>query len=1074
MQRFMVLLTLMSGIALKADSISINFWNAAADPGDGNILEAGETAGMIRVDGRHWNNIDIDPAGPFSLVSDLRDNKGNPKAAVLTSTLASAHVSFSGIDMDNTVPCGNRDMMASYISWDAADDGVIPDDEGGITIAQLGEAFTARFYDVYVYCDADTNDRTFTITLNDRTRTLQDSSTFRGGFGLGGSGVEENYVLFRRLSASELTLSMDAGTGRGAVNALQIVAYPEAPPAGAVSINLYHTSATLPPDAWAGLVKVPNWNNVIVPGGAGTVEGSDGFGPIDLHDSNGQPAAVLSSNLQSHWNGPSGWTDAVKDFFMAEYISWDPAGDGVWPDDTGNMTITALAPALTDNGYDVIVYCDSDRNDRIFTVTVNGETKTGADAATFDGIFLPAGAADVEANYFLFENLTEDSFTLDVASNPGRAAVNGIQIIPNDFEPPLAPVPIPGDGPNLVVFMVDDMGWQDTSLPFHTSRTVWNDLYHTPNMERLARSGITFTNAHAACPVCSPTRVCLLTGKNPVRTGVTDWVGHGTSTNNLLSSGQWQSDGLQMTHGHWTLPAVLRDAGYRTAHVGKAHFGTGSGGSPTALGFDINIGGSHVGSPRGSGSMGAYFGPFGTLHPNMTKYGNNAYLTNCLTQEALNIMDQSHADGFPFFLHVAHYAVHTPLGGQGDPAFLPDYGELPNPEDDYAAMLASMDKSLGDVLDKLDALGIADNTLIVFTSDNGGLSNHVRANTADPSDPWARDRHNLPLRSGKGTAYEGGTRVPFIVAWAGQSPDGEPVQPTLPIQPGSQSTIPIHTQDLFPTLIAASGMDDASQFTADIDGQDISPILSGDEELFHRREPFYWHYPHQWVGDLGAGPGIEPFTSVRDGDWKALYFYSDQRWELYHLGDDIGETENLAASESQVLMQLGLAMLDWMKTHQAALPRLRRTLTLTANGHIYRNGQIRDYHQQAMTLNAGDEMPVILPFGRETAWVFTGDANHDGTLNLGDAVITLTYLFIDGQRPVCFKSADANDDDKVDLSDVITILTYLFTNGTMTAPDGTVLNSGNTGCHEYLLDHVQGEDPALTPPACGMHCTPWK
>ena len=395
----------------------------------------------------------------------------------------------------------------------------------------------------------------------------------------------------------------------------------------AISVNFFHTGGALPADDWAGAPRLPGWNNVEVPGGFGVTTGAGGLGPLELRDGSDEPAAQLTSTLQSYYNGVSGTSaDNGDGLMMAEYVSWDPPGDGVTPDDLGRILVSDLGPGFTEPGYSVTIFADADNNERTFTVTVNGRSVTGSDLSTFNGVFIPAAGAGTDANQFVFEDLRDASFTIDVASSTGRAALNGLQIVANDFLPPEEPPPPepppPGDGPNVVLFVVDDMGWQDTSVPFHDQETVWNGLYRTPNMERLASRGMVFTDAYAASPVCSPTRVSMLTGKNPARVRVTDWVGHGTSTNSFLQSAEWRAQGLQPIDRETTLPTLLRSAGYRTIHAGKAHFGNGAGSSPTRLGFDVNIGGSSVGSPRGSGSRGRYFGPFGGDHPGLEAYGN--------------------------------------------------------------------------------------------------------------------------------------------------------------------------------------------------------------------------------------------------------------------------------------------------------------------------------------------------------------------------------------------------------------------------------------------------------------------
>lgn len=480
--------------------------------------------------------------------------------------------------------------------------------------------------------------------------------------------------------------------------------------------------------------------------------------------------------------------------------------------------------------------------------------------------------------------------------------------------------------PNIILFLVDDMGWQDTSVQFGPERTFWNDHYRTPNMQRLADRGVKFTNAYAASPVCSPTRCAILTGQHPARTGITDWVGHGISENNELRSPEWTEQGLQPGDGNITLPQLLSDAGYLTAHIGKAHFGgiNTPGEDPTNLGFDLNIGGSHAGSPRGNGELGAYFAPFPRrFHPGLEHYPEGTYITDALTQEAIGVIDHATDEGKPFFINLAHYAVHTPIAGQGDPRFLGNYpDDLPQVERDYAAMVESMDASLGAVMDHLEEAGIADNTVIIFFSDNGGLSNHTRATTDGiDDDVWQRDHHNSPAFSGKGSGYDGGMRVPMIVAWAGGAG-----QSWLSLDPGRVEARLAHGDDLFPTLLGLAGVADPVPADAH-DGINLQPIMEGAVFVRDPRpEGLFWHYPHQWYNAAQATreAGIRPFSSVRHGSYKLTYFYTPDggEVEVFDLARDRSELFNLLDNEipEGVQQRMARLLLDWLERTDAALP----------------------------------------------------------------------------------------------------------------------------------------------------------
>jgi len=502
--------------------------------------------------------------------------------------------------------------------------------------------------------------------------------------------------------------------------------------------------------------------------------------------------------------------------------------------------------------------------------------------------------------------------------------------------------------PNIILFLVDDMGWQDTSVPFAEKATAWNRLYRTPHMEDLARRGAKFTQAYAAHPVCSPTRTSMMTGKNPARTHIDDWVGHGYTKNRYLRSPQWAATGLQPEGPHVTLPTVLRKNGYRTMHVGKAHFGgkDTAGANPRSLGFDINIAGAHTGGPWG-GWISPWLGKHKAVYPNLEDRPEGEYLTDAITVKAIECIDDAIRDETPFFLNMAQFAVHTGIAPA--PAYIDGYQDgRPQVEADYASMLEAMDASLGALLMKLrdpDGDGkqddsIADNTLIVFTSDNGGLSNHTRATkgkvnvkaSGDAIDAnFERDWHNRPLRSGKGSAYEGGIRVPMLVAWAGQQPDSKPVQPTLPIKPGTTISEPVHMDDFFATALDVAKVANPVPETQQ-DGQSLVPLLAN--QKFKRRAPLFWHYPHQWYRDVGVGLGIEPFSAMRKGRYKVIYFYGDgvldgegydPRVELYDLSVDVSESNDLAASEADRCVALRDELVAWLTEVAAGIPVVRAT-----------------------------------------------------------------------------------------------------------------------------------------------------
>ncbi len=453
--------------------------------------------------------------------------------------------------------------------------------------------------------------------------------------------------------------------------------------------------------------------------------------------------------------------------------------------------------------------------------------------------------------------------------------------------------------PNILLILIDDLGWQDLSVPLHIEATPFNERYRTPNVERLAREGLRFTNAYASAPVCTPTRTSIMTGMSPARSHITYWTLHkdrDTSANHpTLAPPDWRLNGLQP--GDVTLPALLADAGYRTIHVGKAHFGTHDtpGGDPTNLGFEVNIGGHASGGPA------SYYGthnftvagrqgkdPTSATSvwdiPGLEKYhGQDIFLTEALAIEAISEIERAAADGVPFFMNFAPYAVHAPI--MANTRLLEHYPDLDPREAAYATMIESCDNAIGELLDALERLGTLDNTVIIFHSDNGGLSAHARGPAPDGSPAHT---HNAPLRSGKGSAYEGGIRVPMIVRWPGV------------VAADSITDTPTISHDLFPTFLAIADVAVPEDHLSQVDGRDLTPLLQGEPTDLANR-PLLWHMPHEWGPN---GPGIDPFSALRIGPWKILYFHAETRFELYNLDDDIGESNDLARTQVLVLRRL--------------------------------------------------------------------------------------------------------------------------------------------------------------------------
>ena len=476
--------------------------------------------------------------------------------------------------------------------------------------------------------------------------------------------------------------------------------------------------------------------------------------------------------------------------------------------------------------------------------------------------------------------------------------------------------------PNIMVFLVDDMGVMDTSVPFLTDadgdpkRFPLNDYYRTPSMERLAGQGIRF-NQFYAMSVCSPTRISILTGQNAARHRATNWINPGRNNAGSNGAPDWNWTGLKK--GEVTLPGVLRDAGYRTIHVGKAHFGpTGREGSePLNLGFDVNVGGAAFGAP------GSYYGEknYGAATkrarhavPHLNKYhGSNTFLSEALTIEAKRHVSETVGDGKPFFLHFAHYAVHSPF--ESDPRFAAHYKESGKPAaaQAFATLIEGIDKSLGDMLDHFEELGVAENTLVFFLGDNG-------------SDAPLGQQHTVacaaPLRGKKGAHYEGGMRVPFIAAWA-KSNAGSALQEALPIPAGKIQPQVASVTDLFPTLLSLTSV--GTPAGHEVDGAPLQALLRGQRDS-GRQEQFLMHYPH----------GVHRsnyFTTWRDGDWKVIYHalpdkpttggklqFTGGNYELFNLASDPFESTNLAQEHPEDLERMMKGLIRALEDHRALYP----------------------------------------------------------------------------------------------------------------------------------------------------------
>lgn len=471
--------------------------------------------------------------------------------------------------------------------------------------------------------------------------------------------------------------------------------------------------------------------------------------------------------------------------------------------------------------------------------------------------------------------------------------------------------PVEASRPNILLFLVDDMGWQDTSLPFWTQRTHYNDTYHTPNMERLAAQGRMFTQAYA-CSVSSPTRVSLFTGMNAARHRVSSWTLRKDETHekpdSLLSYPQWNVNGIcqvpdvPRTTYITSLAQVLKDNGYHTIHCGKAHFGANDtpGADPLHMGFEVNIAGHAAGSPasyygqKNYGNRKKGKSPLAAV-PGLEKYhGTDTFLSEALTLEAMDALDKAREQNKPFFLYMAHYAIHTPI--QPDHRFYQKYLDkgLPPVEAAYATLIEGMDKSLGDLMDYLDRNGLAENTVVLFMSDNGGLAAHTRAGQLHVQ--------NYPLNSGKGSAYEGGVREPMIVRWPGV------------VKPDTKCDHYLMIEDFYPTLLEMAGIQ-KYETVQERDGISFMPLLTDKGKMKDR--DIYWHYPHSWGP---SGPGIGATSSIRSGQWKLVYYYATGKRELFNVPADISEKHDVAADNPKVVKKLSKRLANYLRSVDAQRP----------------------------------------------------------------------------------------------------------------------------------------------------------
>lgn len=483
--------------------------------------------------------------------------------------------------------------------------------------------------------------------------------------------------------------------------------------------------------------------------------------------------------------------------------------------------------------------------------------------------------------------------------------------------------------PNIILFLVDDMGWQETSVPFYKEETPLNRRYKTPNMEKMAKNGVKFMQAYA-CAISSPTRCSLMSGMNAARHRVTNWtLNYNTQTDassNVIQLPSWNFNGIQpaakatahdLANGTpiTSFPEILQQAGYYTIHCGKAHFGseTTTGADPSNFGFDVNIAGAANGGP-GSYLAENEYGS-GSFHVSGLEeyYNTGTFLTEALTLEALKAIEKPINENRPFYLYMSHYAIHTPY--DADTRYTGNYtnyfdeqlqANLNNQEINHAALVEGMDKSLGDIMKYLEGHpDVAKNTVVLFMADNGGQAVSVRQGRANYDQNW-------PARGGKGSAYEGGVHEPMMLYWPGNDN----------VKPGTENQSRIMIEDFFPTILDLAGVEDY-ETVQKVDGKSFADILR--DPSIERTRTNIWHFPNLWGESQDKAEGYGAYSAILKGDYRMIYFWESQERRLYNIKEDIGETNNLAKTEPELLKELSKELTDSLKAYDAQRPSYKET-----------------------------------------------------------------------------------------------------------------------------------------------------
>ncbi|MBD3188628.1 sulfatase-like hydrolase/transferase [Candidatus Bathyarchaeota archaeon] len=530
--------------------------------------------------------------------------------------------------------------------------------------------------------------------------------------------------------------------------------------------------------------------------------------------------------------------------------------------------------------------------------------------------------------------------------------------------------------PNIIFIIIDDMGWRDLTC-------YGSSFYETPNIDSLASDGMMFTDAYAACPVCSPTRASIMTGKYPARLGTTNYFGAMRERGKLLTPPYID----HLPDGEITVAKALQDAGYATYHVGKWHLGPEEY-WPEHVGFQVNVGGCSWGNPKHG-----YFSPY--KNPRLDDGPRGEYLTDRLTTEAIQLI-QSDRKGNPFFMYLSYYAVHVPIQApehvrqkyvkkakemglaSKDPFQYGDYFPCEHKKDmrmrrrlfqsdpTYAAMIDVLDTNIGRLLATLEELDILDETIIFFFSDNGGLATGSGTPTC-----------NKPLAEGKGWMYEGGVRDPLIVKWPGV------------VKPGTKCGVPVTSTDFYPTILEMAGLPPMTN--QHVDGVSLLPLLKGSGEGALDREAIYWHYPH--YGNQGGTPG----SSIRYGDFKLIEFFEDNHVELYDLGNDIGVEHDLASEMGGTVMNMKQLLHEWQQEMEALFPEPNPDYPYYLYKHfIKEKGRLvlNDDGAACIEIHLSPQNPELykIPLneiidyylGKDTIFIFQGQTMK-GTFHAGDS-----------------------------------------------------------------------------------------